>query len=137
MRIGANTRIVVALVLVFLAGIASGVFAGAWHARHVFAGRHGERMGERMREHLQHQLKLTPAQLQEMNPIFDDLARQLQEIRAESGRRVSETMARAHEQLAAHLTPAQQGELRQIEQRHEGMMRRHHRAMPPPPPEQR
>lgn len=129
---GAKSRIAAALLLVFLAGLATGVFAGAWHARHAFTGRHGDRMADRMREHLQHQLKLTPAQLQEMNPILDDMAKQLQEIRADSGRRVSEAMARAHQQLALHLTPEQQTELQRMEQRHQGKSRRHRDTMPPP-----
>lgn len=132
MRAGTKSRVAVVVVLVFFAGLATGVFAGAWHARHAFAGRHGERMGERMRQHLQRELKLTPAQLEEMNPILDEMAKQLREIRAESGRRVSETLARSHEQLASHLTPEQQAELQRMQQRHRGMFRSHHE---PPPPE--
>src|SRR3954468_13764685 len=124
MRIGPKTRFTIALALVFLAGLATGVFGGAWHARHAFAGRHGERMGDRMREHLRRELNLTPEQVQEVNPIVETMAKQLQEIRAESGRRVSETIAQSHEQIAAHLTPEQQAELQRLQQRHQEMLRR-------------
>lgn len=126
-----KSRLVLALTLVFLAGLATGVFGGAWHARHAFAGRHGERMGERMRERLQHELSLTPEQLQQMNPILDETTRQLQEIRAETGRRVSDTVTQSHERLAANLTPEQQTELRRMERRHHGFRRRHRDGEPP------
>jgi hypothetical protein len=88
-----------------------------------------------MREHLQQQLKLTPEQLRALDPILDEMAKQLQEIRAESGRRVSETITRSHEQLAAHLTPGQRVELQAMEERHAGMLRRHRWSDPPPPPD--
>jgi Spy/CpxP family protein refolding chaperone len=131
MRVGTKTRLIIALALVFLAGLATGVFGGAWHARHAFAGRHGERMGDRMREHLRRELKLTPEQLQQVDPIVQTMAKQLQEIRAESGRRVSETIEQSHEQIAAHLTSDQQAELKRLQQRHQRMLR-HHGMMPPP-----
>lgn len=56
-------RIALGLLLVFFAGVATGIFAGAFHAHSAFAGRHSGMMGERMRERLQRQLDLTPEQL--------------------------------------------------------------------------
>lgn len=113
-----KTRITVGLVLVFLAGLATGVFGGAWHAHRAFAERHDGRMAERMRERLTKDLSLTPDQLRQMKPVLDEATKRLQEIRSDSGRRVSETLMEAHQQLGAYLTPEQQGELRKIEQRH-------------------
>jgi Spy/CpxP family protein refolding chaperone len=124
MTAGVRWRITLGLLLVFFAGMATGVFAGAWHAHQAFARGHDDRLAERMRARLTRDLNLTPDQLQQVGPILDDTARRLQEIRAESGRRVSETLKQSHEQLATHLTPEQREELRDIEQQHRRFWRR-------------
>lgn len=133
MTVSLKWRIAIGLLLVFAAGIATGVFAGAWHAHRVFAERHGPGMRERMRDRLVHDLNLTPEQMKTVGPILDDTARRLQEIRAESGQRVSETLRESHEQLAAHLTPEQRDELREIEQQHRRMWRWRRGPRPPRP----
>jgi Spy/CpxP family protein refolding chaperone len=125
-------RIAVGLLLVFLAGVATGVFAGAWHARDAFAGRHGPRMGDRMRERLVRELELTPEQVRQMSPILDDTARRLQEIRRESGGRVNEVLTQSHQQLGAYLTPDQKDRWEDMQRRHRRFWRRH-RGEPPPP----
>ena len=112
---GLKLRIAVGLVLVFLAGVASGVFAGAWHAHRDVADRHGPLMAQRMRERMRDELNLTPAQMQELGPILDDTAQHLQQIRRETAQRVSETIAKSHEQLAVHLTPEQREDLHEME----------------------
>ena len=125
-------RLLIGFVLVFLAGGATGLFVGAWHARQAFAGRHGGMMAERMREHIRRQLDLTPAQIREVDPILNDMAQQLQQIRRESGRRVAETMEQSHRAMLPHLTPEQQKELEEMKQRH--VRRWHWRHGPRPPP---
>lgn len=110
-------RFTIGLVLVFAAGVATGVFAGAWHAHRQFTGRHGGHMAAHIRARMQHELKLTPQQLEQLTPVLDETAKKLQEIRADSARRVSETITHAHEQLASHLTPEQQADLRKMVER--------------------
>ncbi len=128
-------RIALGLVLVFLAGAATGLFAGAWHARRAFSERHGRMMGERMRTHLEEALDLTPAQLQEVDPILRDMTQRLQTIRAETGQRVAQTMEESHRELARHLTPEQMEKLEEMRKRHERkpLRRRAARHRPPPP----
>ena len=128
--------LVVGLVLVFLAGAATGLFAGAWHARSAFHERHGRFMGERMREHITRQLDLSPAQAREVEPILEETARQVQTIQAETRTRVTEAMEQARGQLAVHLTPAQVEKMERMKKRHLRIMRgRHfHRHHPPPSP---
>lgn len=128
-------RLIIGCVLVFAAGAATGVFAGAWHARHAFAGRHGGMMAERMREQMHRQLDLTAEQTRELDPIVDRMASQLQQIRRESGRRVFDTMEEAHRAMATHLTPEQQQRLEQMKQRHLGRMHARH-GQPSPPPDE-
>ncbi len=129
-------RIALGLVLVFLAGAATGVFVGAWHARRAFSERHGRMMGERMRTHLVQALNLTPEQQQAVDPILRDMTQRLQTIRAETGQRVAQTMEESHRELARHLTPEQTAKLEQLKKRHErGLHRRGRRQRLPPPPD--
>lgn len=125
-------RIAIGLVLVFFAGIATGVFAGARHARHRFVVRHGEVGGDRMREHFKRHLDLTPEQLQHVGPILDQTAEKLHAIRTETSQRVGETMEDAHRRVAPHLTPEQMAKVEKMKQRHIRTMHGHghHRRHP-------
>lgn len=129
---GLKLRIAVGLVLVFLAGVASGVFAAAWHAHRTFARRHGPQMAERMRARLIDELDLSPAQVRELSPILDDTAQRLQQIRRETAQRVSATMSQSHQEMVAHLTPEQQARFRaMMQQRPRRFWRWHQRAAAP------
>ena len=120
----------VGVVMVFAAGVATGMFVGARKAQDVFVSKHHHRMSERMREHLTRELELTPEQMEKLSPIIDNTSRRLQDIRRESGRRVADTMREAHAEIAPHLTPPQRERLDTMKHRHRNMMRR--RGMRPP-----
>ena len=124
--------LVFGVVVVFFAGVASGLFAGAWHARRVFIGGHSARFHQRMREHLQRELKLTPEQTEKVGPILDRTAQQLDTIREETGRRVTETINQSHDEMLPLLTPEQQEKLKEMRERHRRMLRR---GGGPPPEE--
>lgn len=113
-----------ALVVVFGAGLATGLFAGArHHKRSVFKERRPF-MGERMREHLRRELDLTPEQSAKIAPILDRTAAQLDTIREETQQRISDTMNTSHQEIAPLLNPEQRERLSQIRERHVRMMRR-------------
>jgi len=112
-------KLIVGFILVFVAGGMTGAFFGASHARRIFfEAHHGGMMSERMREHLRRQLNLTPEQVAKISPIIDKTAAQLEQIRRDTGRRVHETFAEAHQQMAAHLTDEQRVKLQKIEAHH-------------------
>ena len=128
---------VIGVLVVFAAGMATGMFVGARKAQDVLVFKHRKHMGERMRQHLIRELELTPEQIEKVSPIIDDTSRRLQEIRSESGRRVTETMRESHAAIGPHLTPEQRERLDTMKLRHRRSMR--HRAPPPdadgdPPP---
>jgi len=130
-------RIAIGVLLVFLAGAATGVFAGSWYARSSFKVRHGGMMGDRMRQHITRHLDLTPEQSRQIDPILDRAAAELQAIRAETGQRVSETMRRSHQEIAPHLTPEQQEKLETMKRRHMRILKSrgpHHHGPPPHEP---
>jgi len=127
--------IAVAGVVVFLAGTAVGLFAGAFHMRHRgFVFRHGPPGGERMQEHLERELRLTPEQSAKIAPIIQRMSAQLDTIREETSARVKQTMTSSHQEIEPLLTPEQRERLNQMRDRHEHMLHRRDFRRPPPPP---
>jgi Spy/CpxP family protein refolding chaperone len=89
------------------------------YARHLFFGFHDpEQIGAHMKERLRAELNLTPEQVAKISPIIDKTAAQLRDIRRETARRVHETIAKTHQEMAANLTDEQRQKLQQIEERH-------------------
>ena len=111
-------KVIVGFVLVFVAGGMTGAFLGASHARHLFSAQpHRGMMSERMRDRFRAQLNLTPEQVAKISPIMDKAAAQLEEIRRTTGRRVRETFAEAHREMATDLTQEQRAKLQEIDAR--------------------
>ena len=112
-------KLIAGFILVFIAGGISGAFLGGLYAQHHFLEFHRpELIGARMKERLRAELKLTPEQVAKISPIIDKTAVQLREIRRDTARRVHETIADAHRQMAVNLTDEQRQKLQQIEERH-------------------
>ena len=119
-------KLIAGFILVFVAGGISGAFLGGLYARHHFFAFHRpELIGARMKERLRTELNLTPEQVAKISPIIDKTADQLREIRRDTARRVHETIAEAHRQMAVNLTDEQRQKLQQIEEQHRRW--RHHR----------
>jgi Spy/CpxP family protein refolding chaperone len=127
-------KLIAGFILVFVAGGISGALLGGLYARHLFFGFHNpEQIAARMKERLRAELNLTPEQAAKISPIIDNTAIQLREIRRETARRVHETIAESHRQMAANLTDEQRQKLQQIEERHRRL--RHGRFPHELPPE--
>jgi Spy/CpxP family protein refolding chaperone len=111
-------KLIAGFVLAFLAGGAAGVFFTFHQARHWRAdfGRHPHSLTERMRDRIKGQLDLTPQQLAKIEPILDRAAKELQEIRAETGAKVRQVMAETNHALQPELTEPQRARLEKIQQ---------------------
>jgi Spy/CpxP family protein refolding chaperone len=119
-------KLIAGFLLVFVAGgITGGFFGGSYVRYHFFELRHPERIGSRMKDRLRVELNLTPEQLAKISPIIDKTTAQLRDIRRDTGRRVHQIIADAHQQMATDLTDEQRQKLKQIEERHRRW--RHHR----------
>src|SRR5438045_4824475 len=129
-------KLIAGFVLVFLAGGATGVFVSAATAHHFFFGphRHGF-AAQAMKNRLQRQLKLTDEQLAKISPIIEKTGAQLEQIRGDTGRRVRDTIAEAHREIAPVLTPEQQQRLKEMEARHHRWFQHHRRGQFTPTPE--
>jgi Spy/CpxP family protein refolding chaperone len=127
-------KLIVAFILVFLAGAATGFFS-ATHFGHSIFFRHAPAgsIAGHVKEHLRAELKLTPEQVAEISPIIDQATASLEAKREQTGREVRAIFEGMHARIAPLLTPEQQKRLDQMEQRHRQMMRRH--GFQPPPPD--
>lgn len=127
----AGWRIAAALAAIFIAGVTTGLFVGAFHAHHEMFGPPRHDLRDRMRHHLAHELRLTPEQLDKIGPQIDRTADELEAIRRETGERVVATLQHSHQQISQYLTPEQQARLHDMEERHRRSM--HDHPGPPPP----
>jgi len=115
---GLKWKLIVGFLLVFVAGVMTGAFFGASHARHLFFGpHHRQTMSDRMLHRLRVQLHLTDEQAAKISPVVDKAVVDLEEIRRSTGQRVQETMKEAHREMAANLTEEQRAKLRDMEER--------------------
>jgi Spy/CpxP family protein refolding chaperone len=126
-------KLALGFVLVFLAGLAAGAFIGTarLNPRHADFVHHRS-LADRMRSQMKAHLNLTPAQVEQTTPIFEQTARQLETIRADTGRRVHETLAESDRELAKTLTPEQRTKLEAFAARREAS--RDNRRGPRPEP---
>ncbi len=124
-------KLLVGLVLVFLAGAATGFFVATMHARHVFVEFHQpDLMAARMTDRLRSELQLTPEQQAKISPIAQKMATQLEQIRSETGERVHQAFMDAHREMSAILTDEQRVRLKEMDERHHAWHMQHG---PPPP----
>jgi Spy/CpxP family protein refolding chaperone len=128
-------KLIVAFVLVFLAGVATAFF-GAAHLAIFFHHPGSGATAQHMKEHLRSELKLTPEQVGQISPIVDQATANLEAKREETGREVRAIFEDMHARIAPLLTPEQKKRLEEMEQRHRQMMhRRGFQPHPPPPPD--
>jgi Spy/CpxP family protein refolding chaperone len=104
------------LAAIFFAGTTAGFMAG-----HSFARRQASRppqaaeMAQHMVDRLQERLKLTPEQLVKIRPLVERNSTELSAIHRESCDRVSESVKKLNQQMAAYLTIEQRKELAAME----------------------
>jgi len=126
-------KLVIALLLVFVAGATTGGLLSTLHMRRHFLGPpHSGAVGDRMREHLRRALDLTPEQADKIAPIVDATSAKLEAIRVETAQRVRNAMEESEKQIAPQLTPEQQKKLQQLKLEHHRVLM-HHGFNPPPP----
>ena len=126
-------KLILAFVLVFLAGATCGFFT-AFHVHHFFARMDPGAMAEHMKQRLRAELKLTPEQMQQISPVIDRAASQLKTKREQTMRDVHAIFEQAHRDMQPFLTPEQRTKLEELEKRHRHLLHRHGLMAPGPPP---
>jgi len=129
-------KLIAGFLLVFMAGGATGVFVTMTIAHRFIAAGHPHGMvAQAMKNRLRWQLRLTDEQMAKISPIIDQTGTKLEQIRGDTGRKVRDTIAEAHREIAPLLTPEQQERLKQMEDRqgrwmHHGRWRRNASPLP-------
>ena len=128
-------KLILAFLLVFVAGAACGFFGAVHMHQTFFAHMAPESMAQHMKQRLRVELRLTPDQMQQISPVVDRAAGQLKTTREETMRGVHEIFIQMHREMQPFLTPEQRGKLEDMEKRHRQLLHRHG-FMPPgsPPP---
>ena len=126
-------KLILAFVLVFLAGGACGFF-GAFHVHHFFARMDSGAMAQHLKHRLRAELKLTPEQMQQISPIIDRAASELKTRREQTMRDVHEIFKQAHHDMQPFLTLEQRTRLEELEKRHRHLLHRHGLMAPGSPP---
>lgn len=120
-------KLIAGFLLVFIAGGATGVFVTTAIGHHFMFAQHSAGLvAQTMKTRLRWQLRLTDEQMTKISPIIEKTATQLTEIRGDTGKRVRETIAESHREIAQYLTPEQQQRLKQMEERRRQWMQQHH-----------
>ena len=134
-------KLIAGFLLVFMAGGATGIFVTMVIGHHFMFAQHSPGFAaQAMKNRLRWQLRLTDEQMAKISPIIEKTGAQLEEIRGDTGKRVRETIAQAHREIAPILTPEQKERLQQMEQRqrrwmHHGHWRAHDTGTPEASPQ--
>lgn len=115
MRAPLRGKLIGGFLLVFVAGAIAGAFLGAAESRHHHMVNAHRSVVEKVRSRVQSRLELTPEQMKKAEPAVDNAARQLEEIRSETGRRVQKIFAEADRDIAPQLTDAQRAKMKELE----------------------
>ena len=127
-------KLILAFVLIFLAGAACGFFGAVHMHRGFFAHMAPDSMAQHMKERMRVELRLTPDQMQKISPIIDRAASQLKTTRDQTMRSVHEILSQTHREMQPLLTPEQRIKLEEMEKRHRRLLHRHGFMPPGPPP---
>src|ERR1700674_3314009 len=122
-----KSKLALAFLLVFVAGVATGAFFGVHHLTHhlILGPPHSGDVPDKMREHLRRALGLTAEQEKKIAPIVDATSAKLETIRVETAERVRTVMEDSKREIAPLLTPEQQKKLEQLESEHRKIMSHH------------
>src|SRR5205809_1690752 len=118
-------KLIAGFLLVFMAGGATGVFVTMAIGHHFMGGHPHGMVAQAMKNRLRWQLRLTDDQMAKISPIVEKTGAQLEQIRGDTGRRVRDTIAEAHREIAPILTPEQQQRLKEMEERHRRWFQHH------------
>jgi Spy/CpxP family protein refolding chaperone len=127
-------KLILAFLLVFVAGVACGFFGAVHMHQAFFAHMAPDSMAQHMKQRLRVELRLTPDQMQQISPIVDRAGGQLKTTREQTMRSVHEIFIQMHREIQPFLTPEQRGKLEDMEKRHRRLLHRHGFMPPGPPP---
>ncbi len=132
-----KTRIITYLVVIFLAGAATGGSVSWWAAKNLLMRPPDrQRMAEHHRQMLIKEVGLSPEQMTKADPIIDRTGAEIEQQFTRTFQEVDAISRRYSQELMALMDPAQKARYEELERRRqEDKRRRHGPKTEPPPPE--
>jgi hypothetical protein len=120
-----TSKVLSYLALIFLAGGATGAVLTlkSTQPRQLQAPTM-EKACTRLQDRLVSKLGLTPDQVRELQPVFDQTAQQLRNVHAQAIRDTDAIIHKAHEQISLQLTPEQKARLSVLDEEREEWVHR-------------
>lgn len=122
------------VLLIFLSGLLTGAFLAPSIGRRFLRPPPPGEMSRHMLARMQSRLNLTPEQKEQVKPLVEAAANDIDAIRKETTARVSDRIAQNIAAINALLTPDQQRELEKMEAERKAHMHHGEPFGPPPPP---
>jgi len=118
-------KVILYLLAIFVAGVASGMVVGYTSGRQkAFRPPRPSEMAEHLLQRLNERLDLTPEQLGKIKPLVEQSTANMQAIHRESWQRVSDNFKKLNQQIAEYLTAAQKKQLEEMEQERREFVRK-------------
>jgi hypothetical protein len=130
-----KSKIITYLVVIFLAGAATGGSVGWWVAKNLsLRPPDRQRMAEHHRQVLIKEVGLSPEQMAKANPIIERTGDEIEQQFTRTFQEVDAIVRRYSQDLMALMDPAQKARYEEIERHRQEDARRHHPPKSKPPP---
>ncbi|PYK96260.1 MAG: hypothetical protein DME19_20285 [Verrucomicrobia bacterium] len=127
-----KNKIIVYLATIFLVGGITGGVLGWTRAQERWSHPpDGKTICDHVLLRLQSELKLTPEQVRQIDPILEKRAKQMDAIHSRTIKEIEALIRNSNEEIASVLTPEQQQKLKQMEREREEFFRKRSRHGPP------
>ena len=109
-----TAKIVLYVLLIFLAGVVTGALLAPRFGRTFMRPPGPKQMSRHMLQHLQEGLALTPEQVEQVQPLVEETGRDLEAIRRDTTRKVMARVEASHAEISKLLTPEQQAKFEKM-----------------------
>ena len=127
-----KNKIILYLATIFLVGgITGGVMGWTGAHQRIMAPPTSHDICENVRHRLQSELELTPAQVNQLDPLLEKRAKEMEAIHSRTIQQFEELIRASNEEIATTLglNPAQKAKLQEMEKKRQEFMRK--RSQPP------
>jgi Spy/CpxP family protein refolding chaperone len=127
-------KIVLYATLIFVAGLLIGAVGSPFLARAFLRPPSPAAMSDHLFKRLEKDLALTPEQGAQIKPLIDQMSSQMNSIRSDTSKQISDSINETNSKIAEFLTPEQKTKLDQLEAERRKHLRREIPFLPPPSP---
>jgi Spy/CpxP family protein refolding chaperone len=131
-----SIKITIYSLLIFVGGFVSGLLLAPMIGRSFLSPPHPGDLSRHMLSRLQSSLQLTPEQTEQIKPLMDETTADMETIRSETTKRVTDRISETNAKIRLLLTPEQKKRFEEMEAQRRAHMRGgpgRPSSLPPPP----